>query len=91
MRKIIFSILLLLALAITLYSKGYHFDKGEEKHIRYFAPKKKGPLPPSVRKCMNVLCKEGFKCFHGRCIEKDDACDTVKCPEGSRCVKGQCK
>lgn len=92
MNKVVL-LILILALAAPLLAQGPQRDRKNgplSDHIHEFKPRGKGNIKASIRKCLDVKCEPGFKCFHGRCIESDDKCATIRCAAGYRCVKGNC-
>ena len=88
MRKTIFVLILVLLIAVPLFCRNYR--QGRHTTWKRFKASLKGNLPPNIRKCFDVKCKTGFRCFYGRCVESDEACSSMTCNSTSRCVKGKC-
>ena len=98
MNKIVL-LILVLALVVPLLagnigqpnqgnSGGY--GNNTDDHIHEFKARGKGNVNPNVRKCLNVQCRAGQACFHGRCIQTDTKCASLNCADGFRCVNGAC-
>lgn len=98
MSKVLIAILLICTLIDPVLSGrrrgrgGSRRRKNRHKRslVKVFRHHPKGNSPPNIRKCLTIRCKEGYECFLGKCIKRDDSCATVLCSVGYRCVDGKC-